>query len=136
MEAARLARRAFDAESARQIPISGARGGPLGNEPDGRAASGPRLQETTAAGAQRWAPASSASSTFKSACWPSPGLARIGAPIARRHVAAGPVAGSRRQSGGHGLLQVDVDLIEEPLGREPLLLRADQQGEILGHKTG
>src|SRR5579863_1171277 len=38
----------------RDIPIiliiSGARGGPLGNEPDGRAASGRRLQETTAAG--------------------------------------------------------------------------------------
>ena len=36
----------------------------------------------------------------------------------------------------HRLLQVLVDLVEEARGREPLLVGADQQREVLGHVAG
>src|SRR3712207_2337930 len=36
----------------------------------------------------------------------------------------------------HRLLQVLVDLVEEAGGGEPLLLGADQEGEVLGHVAG
>ena len=40
------------------------------------------------------------------------------------------------QSGRHRLLQVLVDLVEEAGGREPLLVGADQEREVLGHEAG
>src|SRR5262249_59365953 len=39
----------------------------------------------------------------------------------------------RAASGRHRLFQVLVDLVEEAGGREPLLVGADEQGEVLGH---
>src|SRR5215218_9892478 len=36
----------------------------------------------------------------------------------------------------HSLFQVLVDLVEEPGRREPFLLRADQEREVLGHEAG
>src|SRR5215211_4289277 len=36
----------------------------------------------------------------------------------------------------HRLLEVFVDLVEEAGGGEPLLLGADEEGEVLGHEAG
>jgi ABC-type ATPase involved in cell division len=37
---------------------------------------------------------------------------------------------------GHGLLEVLVDLVEEAGGRQPGLVGADEEGEVLGHVAG
>src|SRR6185312_11105675 len=46
-------------------------------------------------------------------------------------------ASSEFATGGlcHGFLQVLVHLVEEAFGREPLLVGADEQRQILGHET-
>ena len=49
--------------------------------------------------------------------------------VSRRRASRGP----RRAALRHRLLQVLVDLVEEALGREPLLVGADQKRKILGH---
>ena len=41
-----------------------------------------------------------------------------------------------RLKGRHGLLQVLVNLVEEAGGGQPALVRADQQGQVLGHVSG
>ena len=40
------------------------------------------------------------------------------------------------RSNRHRLLQVLVDLVEEAGGRQPLLVGADQQRQVLGHEAG
>src|SRR5690606_39719444 len=37
---------------------------------------------------------------------------------------------------GHRLLQVLIDLVEEAGGRQPLLVGADEEGEVLRHEAG
>src|SRR6516164_9143375 len=44
-------------------------------------------------------------------------------------------AAQKAPSGRHGPLEVLIDLVEEALGRQPLLVRADEQREVLRHEA-
>src|SRR5690606_8763984 len=60
------------------------------------------------------------------------------APVAQtkappERIRRGPCRSASVASGGHGLVQVFGDLVEEALGGQPALLVADPQRQVLGH---
>src|SRR5437016_14254953 len=50
--------------------------------------------------------------------------------------ASADLAHPTKQNSRHRLVQIGVDLVEEAGGREPLLLGADEEREVLGHGAG